>query len=170
MLRVGAKVLFMISRHPSLPPILPAGGQSGTIPAVQPTAFLVDVASRFGGRSRPNAPRYKLLWQTVAIAASMLIFASLRPLTTDVTAGDTPRSTMLNFGSKELGQTVSGTRSQQMRVSKTAEAQLRRSDYFVAKDFTNHFNLRAQSIATAQKSELARTGQGSVSQKRVVVD
>ena len=79
-------------------------------------------------------------------------------------------SSMLNFGSKELGQTVSRTRSQQMRVSKTAEAQLRRSDYFVAKDFTNHFNLRTQSIATAQKSELTRTGQGSVSQKRVVVN
>jgi hypothetical protein len=77
---------------------------------------------------------------------------------------------MLNSGSKELGRTVSGTPSQQVGVSKTAEAQLRRSDYFVAKDFTNHFNLHAQSIATVQKSELTRTGQGSVSQKRVVVN
>jgi hypothetical protein len=152
----------MTSHHPTLPPILPAGGQSGISPA-QPTAFSVDVASRFGGRSRLNRPRYKLLWQTVAIAASMLIFASLRPTTTDVTAEDTTRSTMLNFGSKE-------TRSQQMGVSKTAEAPLRRSDYFVAKDFTNHFNLHAQSLATAQKSELTRTGQGSASHKRVVVN
>ena len=159
----------MTSRHPSLPPIKPAGGQSGISPA-QRTAFSVDVASRFGGRSRLNGPRYPLLWQTVAIAASMLIFASLRPSTTDVTAGDTTRSTMLNSGSKELGRTVSEMRSQQMGVSKTAEAQLRRSDYFVAKDFTNHFNLHGQSIATVQKSEVTRTGQGSVSQKRVVVN
>ena len=35
-----------------------------------------------------NEPRYKLLWQTVAIFASMLIFASLRPSTADVTASD----------------------------------------------------------------------------------
>ena len=84
----------MTSRHPTLPPILPAGGQSGISPA-RSSAFSVKVASRFGGRSRLNGPRYKLLWQTVAIAASMLIFASLRPSTTDVTAGDTTRSTML---------------------------------------------------------------------------
>jgi hypothetical protein len=159
----------MTSRHPTLSPILPAGGQSGISPA-QPSALLAKVASRFGARSRLNGPRYKLLWQTVAIAASMLIFGSLRPSTTDVTAGDITRSTMLNSGSKELGRTVSGTPSQQVGVSKTAEAQLRRSDYFVAKDFTNHFNFHAQSIATVQKSELTRTGQGSVSQKRVVVN
>ena len=57
-----------------------------------------------------------------------------------------------------------------MAVSKTAEAQLRRSDYFVAKDFTNHFTLHAQSIATVQKSEITRTRRGGVSQKRVVVN
>ena len=57
-----------------------------------------------------------------------------------------------------------------MEVSKRAEVQLHQSDYFVAKDSTNHFNLHAQSIATVQKSELTRTGQGSVSPKRVVVD
>jgi len=57
-----------------------------------------------------------------------------------------------------------------MEVSKRAEVQLRQSDYFVAKDSTNHFNLDAQSIATVQKSELTRTGRGSVSHKRVVVD
>jgi hypothetical protein len=156
----------MTSRRPSLPPINPAGGQSGISPA-QPTAFSVDVASRFGGRSRLNGPRYPLLWQTVAIAASMLIFASLRPSTTDVTAGDTNRSPMLNFGSRALGRMVSGERPKQVGVSKT-KAQLRRSDYFVAKDFTNHFNLHAKSIATVGKSELTPTAQGSVSQKRVV--
>ena len=77
---------------------------------------------------------------------------------------------MLDFASKELGRTVSGTRSPRMDVSKTAEAHQRRSAYFVAKDFTNHFNLRAQSIAIVQKPELTRPGQGSVSQKRVVVN
>jgi hypothetical protein len=156
--------MLMRSRHPTLPSILPAGGQSGISPA-HPTAFSVDLASRFGRRSRLNEPRYKLLWQTVAIVVSMLIFASLRPSTTDATASDTTRSTMINSGSKELGRTVSGTRSQQTGVSK-----LRRSHYFVAKDFTNHLNLHAQSIATVQKSELTRTGQGSVSEKRVVVN
>ena len=160
----------MLSGVPTLsPPSLPSGEQSRSSLA-RPSALFVGVASRFGRRSRLNGPRYILFWQTVAIVASMLIFASLRPSTTDVTAGDTTRSTMLNFGSKELGQTVSGTRSQQMGVSKTAEAQLRRSDYFVAKDFTNHFNFHAQSLATAQKSELTRTGQGSASHKRVVVN
>src|ERR1700687_140702 len=121
----------MTSRHPTLPPpILPAGGQSGISPA-QPTAFSVDVASRFGGRSRLNRPRYKLLWQTVAIVASMLIFASLRPSTTDVTASDTTRSIMLDTSPQGLRRTVSETRSQQMGVSKTAEVQMRQSDHFV---------------------------------------
>jgi hypothetical protein len=106
----------------------------------------------------------------MAIAASMLIFASLRPATTDLTAGETSRSTMLNFGSKELSRTVSGERPQQMGVPKTAKVQLRRSDYLVAKDFTNHFNLHAQSIATVKKSELTPTAQGNVSQKRVVAN
>jgi len=76
---------------------------------------------------------------------------------------------MLNIGSKELDRTVSATRSQQVGVSKTAEAQVHRSDYFVAKDFTNHSNLHAQSIATVPKS-LTHRGLGIVSQKRVVVN
>jgi hypothetical protein len=151
--------------HHRTSPARPAEGQPGISPA-QPTAFfLVDVAARFGGRSDLNRPRYKLLWQTVAIAASMLIFASLRPATIDVTARNPTPSTIL-----DVGRTVSGTRSPRMGVSKTTEAQLRRPAYFVAKDFTNHFSLRAQSIAIVQKSELTRPGQGSVSQKRVVVN
>jgi hypothetical protein len=106
----------------------------------------------------------------VAIVASMLIFASLRPSTTDVTASDTTRSIMLDSSPQGLRRTVSETRSEQMGVSKTAEVQMRQSDHFVTKDFTNHFNLPGQSIATVQKSEPTRTGQGSVSQKRVVVN
>ena len=146
----------MLSGDPALsPPSLPSGGQSG-ISLARPSALFVGVASRFGGRSRLNRPRYILLWQTVAIVASMLIFASLRPSTTQVTAGDTTRSTMLDSSPKGLRRTVSGTRSK-TEVSKAAEARLRQSDYFVAKDFTNHFNLHAHtSIATMQKSELTR--------------
>jgi len=87
-----------------------------------------------------------------------------------VTASDTTRSTMLDSSPRGLRRTVSGTRSRQVGVSKTAEVQMRQSDYFVAKDRTNHFNLHGQSIATVQKSELTRTGQGSVSHKRMVVD
>jgi len=158
---------------PVLPPVIASGEHSGSRPA-RPSPLLVGVASRFGRRGRLNEPRYKLLWQTVAIVASMLIFASLRPSTTDVTASDTTRSTMLDSSSQGLRQTVSETRSQQMGVSKTAEVQMHQSDHFVTKDFTkdftNHFNLHGQSIATVQKSEPTRTGQGSVSQKRMVVD
>jgi hypothetical protein len=158
----------MTSRHPSLPPIKPGGVQFGISPA-QPTAFSVNVASRFGGRSRLNGPRYPLLWQTLAIAASMLIFASLRPSATKVTAGDPNRATMLNFASKGLGRTISGERPKQVGLSKT-EAHLHRSDYFLAKDFTNHFNRHAQSTATTGKSELMPTPQGGVNQKRVAVN
>jgi len=92
-----------------------------------------------------NEPRYKLLWQTVAIFASMLIFASLRPSTADVTASDITRSTMLDSSPQGLRRTVSGTRSQQMGVSKTAEVQMRQSDYFVARKI-----LRPISISTGK--------------------
>jgi hypothetical protein len=158
-----AELIQRLLHNKTLPSILPAGGQAGISQAL-PTAFLVNVASRFGGRSDLNRPRYALLWQTVAIAASMLIFGSLRPSSTDLTAGNPTRSTMLDFGSKEQGRTVSGTRSSRMGVSKRAEAHLRQSAYFVAKDFTNHFSLHAQSIATVQKSALTRSAQASVHQ------
>lgn len=147
-----------------------ASGEHLGIRPARPSALLVGAASRFGRRSRLNEPRYKLLWQTVAVVASMLIFASLRPSTADVTASDITRSTMLDSSPQGLRRTVSGTRSQQMGVSKTAKVQMRQSDYFVAKDFTTHFNLHVQSIATVPKSELTRTGQGTVSNKRAVVN
>jgi hypothetical protein len=99
----------------------------------------------------------------------MLIFAALRPSTTEVTAGDTTQSTRLDSGSKELRQTVSGTQSQQTEVPK-AEAQLHQSDYFVAKDFTHHFTQRAHNNATMQKSELKRNAQGPISHMRVVTN
>jgi hypothetical protein len=150
--------------------LLPTEDKSRMSPA-QTSAILFGMASRFRGRSHlVNEPRYKLFWQTVAIVASMLIFAATRPSTTDVTAGETNQSTRLDSGSKALRQTVSGTRSQQTEVPKATEAQLRQSGYFVAKDFTNHFKLHAHNIATMQNSELKRNAQGSVKRKRVVVN
>jgi hypothetical protein len=97
-------------------------------------------------------------------------FASLRPATTDLTAGKPTRSTMLDFGSKELGRTVSGTRSHEPECRRQQRRTCVSQLDFVAKDFTNHFSLNAQSIAIVQKSALTRPGQGSVSQKRVVVN
>ena len=130
----------------------------------QTSAIFFGIASRFKGRSRVvNGPRYKLFWQTVAIVASMLIFAALRPSTIEVTAGDTTQSTRLDSSSKELRGTVSGMRSQQTEVPKATEAQLRQSDYVVAKDFTKHFKLRAYRSATIQKSDLKHNAQGSLS-------
>jgi hypothetical protein len=140
--------------HPAI-----ASGERSGVAQVRPAALLAGVLSRFAGRGRLNEPRYKLFWQTTAIAASMLIFASIRPSTIAITARDTTPPTLLNFVSKGLGSRVSGARSQQMGVSKTAETHLHQSTDFVAKDFTNHFNLHAQSIVTVQKSELSGTGQ-----------
>jgi hypothetical protein len=147
-----------------------ASGEHSVIGPARPSALLVGVASRFGRRSRLHEPPYKLLWQTVAIIASMLMFALLRPSTTDVTARDTTRSTVLVSSPQGFRRTASSARFQKMAVSKTAGEQMPQSDYFVAKDFTNHFNLHGQSIATVQKPELSRTGQDGVSNKRVVVN
>ena len=152
--------------NPSLsPPSMPSGEKSRISPA-QSSATLFRRASRFGKRSRlVNEPRYKLFWQTVAIAASMLIFATLRPSTPEVITGNTTQSARLDSGSKELRRTVSGTRPQQTELPKAAKSQLRHSDYFVPKDVTNRFH-----VATLQKSELRRNAQGNVSRKRVVVN
>ena len=162
---------FAKNGNPSLsPPSVPSGEKPRISPA-QNSAILFGMAARFGGRSRlVNEPRYKLFWQTLAIAASMLLFAALRPSTTEVTAGNATQSTRLGAGSEELRRTGSRTRSQRTALPKAAEAQPHRSDYFVAKDFTNHFKLHAHSIATLQKSELRRSAQGSVSHKRVVIN
>lgn len=138
-----------------------AWGKHSGIAQARPSTLLVAVASRFDRRSRLNEPRYKLFWQTVAVAASMLIFASLRPhpSTTDVTASDTTRPTMFTSSPKVLRRTVSGKRPKQMGVSKMAGMRMSHSDSFVAKDFTNHINLHAESIAIVQKSEFTHSGQ-----------
>jgi hypothetical protein len=160
----------MPSGDSTLPPVIASGEPSVSRPA-RPSAVLVRVASRLARGNRLNEPRYKLLWQTVAVAASMLMFAWLRPPTNQVTAGDTMQSIAFGSSAVALPRTVSaGTRSQQSQVSNAGRAELRRSDYFVAKDFTNRVNAPAGSAATMQKSELTRTGQGGVSNKRVVVN
>ena len=143
----------------STPPPAIASGERSDIAQARPSTLLVAVAPRFDRRGRLNEPRYKLFWQTVSIAASMVLFASLRPSTKDVTASDTTRSIVFASSPRVLRRTVSGKRSQQLGVSKTVEMRMRQSDYFVAKDFTNHFNLHAQSIVTVQKSEPPRTAQ-----------
>jgi hypothetical protein len=94
----------------------------------------------------------------------MLMFAWLRPPMNDVTAGATTRST--HFGVSAVS---AGTRSQQSKISNPGRAELRRSDYFVAKDFTNRINAHAGGVATMQKSELAPNGQEGVS-RRVIVN
>lgn len=140
------------------PPAI-ASGERSDIAQARPSTLLAAVAPRFDRRGRLNEPRYKLFWQTVSIAASMVLFASLRPSTTDVTARDTTQSIIFASSPKVLRRTVSERRSQQPGVSKTVETRMGHSDYFVAKDVTNHFNLPAQSTVTVQKSELSRTAQ-----------
>jgi hypothetical protein len=158
----------MPSGDSTLPPAIASGKPSGSTPA-PPSALLVGVASRLARRNRLDEPRYKLLWQTVAVAASMLMFAWLRPPANQMSAGDTMQS--IAFGSSAVPRTVSaGTRSPKTRVSNPGKVELRRSDYFVAKDFTNRVNVHAGSVATMQKSELTRTGRGGVTNKRVVVN
>ena len=142
---------LMTSRHPSLPPIKPAGGQSGNS-----SGTTHGVLGRSGFAFwRKKSPEWTALPTTLADSGNCCLDVNLCLNTSFDHRRDCRRhnAPMLNFGSKELGRTVSGKRPKQMGVSKTAEAQLRRSDYFVAKDFTNHFNLHAQSIATVGKSE-----------------
>jgi hypothetical protein len=170
--------------NPSFSPLSFPKDKSPISPA-QTSAISFGKASRLGRSSRwVNGPRYSLLWQTVAIAASMLIFAATRPSTTDVTAGDTNQSTQFDSYSKESTQTVSGPRSgppiqpstspvtrSSSEAPMAGEAQRHQSDYdFVAEDFTNHFDLHAPSIAVLQNSELKRNTQGGVKRKRVVVN
>jgi hypothetical protein len=165
--------------HP--PPLLPAEGKSRTSSA-QTAAISRGKDLLLGGRSRlANGQRYSLFWQTVAIAASMLIFGAIRPSTTTPTAGGTNQSARFDSGSKELSQTVSGPRSRTTiqstkspvtrsptKVPKAAGAQRHQSDDdFVAEDLTKHFDSNAHSIANLQNSDLKRSAQGGV-KKRIV--
>lgn len=145
--------------------VVPSAKRSRISPT-QTLTLPLGLALRFGRKRRLNEPRYRLFWQTVAIVASMLIFAAIRPPTTEVTAGDTIQSTRRDPLSTEL-RTVSGTRSKQAEASNAAEAPRREPDHFVARDFTHHANQHARSI-DIRKFEATRNEQSSVSHKRVV--
>ena len=116
------------------------------------------VAARLRKKGRTE-PRFNLFWQTVAVSASMLLFASVRPspnlLTTSAVAGS--RSVSLDAASEPT------------KISKVTPVALRRSDYAVAKDFTNRVDARPRSIATVEKSDLTRNERENVI-KRVVIN
>jgi hypothetical protein len=129
----------------------------------QPSALFLVVASRFGKRRRLNEPRFKLFWETMAVAASMLMFAALRPSTTAVIAGDTGQSTRIYLKSEALGRTDLKTRFQSTEVSDAAEPQ-----YSMARDFTNHSKSRVRSASTTRKSEVTDASKENVIRTRVV--
>jgi hypothetical protein len=142
------------------------------VPRIRPThsSFWLGMISRFGGRSRLNEPRYKLFWQTMAIAASMLIFGALRRSTLEMPDHDSAPVTVGDSRSEELGRKVSGFQARQVEAD-PAEARLNIANHFVAKDFTNHVKLQAHNTATLKKSDLTPSAQqGRAVQKRVVLN
>jgi hypothetical protein len=172
--------LSVKSGRPSYPPpSLPPDHRSRIGPA-QTSAVSGGKASRPDGRRRPlSVPRYSLLWQTVAIATSMLLFAAIRPSTTDATTRGTDQSTRFAADSEEPTasgrQPVTTSRTSKSPVTpsstgamKTAGERRHQTDQgFVAEDFTNHLDPEAHSIATLQSSE--RNARASVKPKRIVV-
>jgi hypothetical protein len=165
--------------HP--PPSLPTDHRSRVSPAHTSAASCAKAARPDEGRRLLTVPRYSLLWQTVAIATSMLLFAAIRPSTTDATTRGTDQSTRFAADSKEPTQSASGRQSvttsrtskspaapSSTRAMKTAgERQYQTDNGFVAEDFTNHFDPQAHSIATLQSSE--RNARDNVKSKRIVV-
>jgi hypothetical protein len=165
----------------SPPPPLPTDYRSRASPAQTSAASCGKAARPDEGRRLLSVPRYSLLWQTVAIATSMLLFAAIRPSTTDATIRGTDQSTRFAAHSEETTQSASGRQSgttsrtskspaapSSTRAMKTAgERQYQTDNGFVADDFTNHFDPQAHSIATLQSSE--RNARDSVKPKRIVV-
>lgn len=163
------------------PPALPTDHRSRVSPAQPSAASCGKAAWPDEGRRLLSVPRYSLLWQTVAIATSMLLFAAIRPSTIDVTTRDTDRSMRFAADSEEPTQSASGrqsattSRASKLPVTppstgamKTAGEQRYQTNHgFVAEDFTNHFDPQAHSIATLQSSE--RNAPASVKPKRIVV-
>ena len=89
----------------------------------------------------------------MAIAASMLMFGTLRPLATRVTTSDVAQSARVYSSSEELHRTPSTT------------------PHVVARNSTNHFSLRGHGIATTHKSGVIGSDeQASAIPIRVVVD
>jgi hypothetical protein len=166
---------------PSYPPSLPTDHRSRVSPAHTSAASCGKAARPDEGRRLLSVPRYSLLWQTVAIATSMLLFAAIRPSTTDATTRGTDQSTRFAADSKEPTQSASGRQSvttsrtskspaapSSTSAMKTAGERRYQTDYgFVAEDFTNHLDPQVHSIATLQSSE--PNARGSVKPKRIVV-
>lgn len=160
----------MLSGVPTLsPPSLPSGEQSRSRLA-RPSALFVGVASRFDGRTRLNGPRYILLADSghCCLDGNLYLIASFLRRR-EPSAAQPDQSCLIIPVPKACAGRYRGLESQ-TEMSKATEVRLRQSDYFVAKDFTTHFNFHAHSIATIQKSELTRNAQGSVTLKRVVVN
>jgi hypothetical protein len=166
--------------HP--PPSLPPDHRSRVSTAQTSAASCGKAARPDEGRRLLSVPRYSLLWQTVAIATSMLLFAAIRPSTTDATTTrGTDQSTGFAADSKESSLSASGrqpvttSRTSKSPVAtsstggmKIAEERRRQTDQrFVAEDFTNHFDSQTPNIATLQSSE--RNTRGSVKTKLIVV-
>ena len=149
---------------------MPSGSlHPSPVPRIRPiqSPFWLGIISRFGGRSRLNEPRYKLFWQTMAIAASMLIFGALRRSTVEIADHDSAPVTVRDSRSEELGRKVSGFQARQVE----ADARLNIANHFVAKDFTNHVKLQAHNVATLKKSDLTPSAQQDRAvQKRVVLN
>jgi hypothetical protein len=111
----------------------------------------------------------------------MLLFAAIRPSTTDATNGGTDQPTRFAADSEQPTQSTSGrqpvttSRTSKSPVTpsstgalKTAGERRHQTDQgFVAEDFTNHFDRQASSVATLQSSE--RNARASVKPKRTVV-
>jgi hypothetical protein len=163
------------------PPSLPADDRSRVSPA-QTSAASCGKAARPDKRRRLlSVPRYSLLWQTVAIATSMLLFAAIRPSTIDVTTRGTDQSTRFAADFEEPTQSASGrqsvTTSRTLKLLVTppstvatttaGEERYQTHHGFVAEDFTNRFDPQAHNIAPLQSSE--RNTRASVKPKRIVV-
>lgn len=169
------------ARPSSSPPPLPADHTSRIAPAQTSSVSSGKVSRPDKRRRLLSVPRYSLLWQTVAIAASMLLFAAIRPSTTDATTRGADQSTRFAANSEEpmqlasRGQSVTTNRTSKSSVPPastgamtTAGEQRYQTDHlFVAEDFTHHFDSQAHSIATLQGSE--RNARASVKPKRTVV-
>ena len=158
----------MPSRVPSRAPTI-ASVKASDIGPVQASVPLRIVA-RFGRRWRLSEPPFRLFWQTVAVAASMLLFSLVRPSPNQQASADAVQLTGLSSGTIPLHRPVAaGTRSQPTGPSKPLRAALDRSDYPIAKDFTNHLAVHGRDIATVQKSDLTRNErEGPV--RRVIID
>jgi hypothetical protein len=156
------------SRVPSRAPVIPSVRPSD-ISSVRASVLFRGVA-RFARRCSLSEPRFKLFWQTVAVAASMLLFSLVRPSANQLAPVDAMQSAGLSSGTIPLHRPVSpGTRSQPTGLSKPSRAELDRSDYPIAKDFTNHLAVHGRDIATVQKSDLTRNQREGLT-RRVIID